>query len=634
VSLLSEKILNLPALPGVYLFKDAHGRVLYVGKAKRLSQRVRSYLAGDDGEPRHRELMAEASDLDVIMTETEVEALLLESTLIRQHHPHYNILLKDDKSFPYVRLSVQEEFPRLSVTRNLRSDGARYLGPFTDVKLLRRTLREVRRIFPVRTCRNFEDYRRADRPCLYYHIKRCVGPCYSRAAVRPDEYRALVDGMLLFLAGRDDELLTRLRAEMDVAATERRYEAAARRRDQIRLLEKARVPQKVVRSSGRDTDVLGLARHGRRAVVALLLVRGGRVIGKESRTLDRVEGREEADVLASFVAQHYLALTDLPARLVVGVGIDDATLLGEALGRHAGHRVEVVLPTRGRERQLVATAERNAALALEDTLSRAAGRRARYAPEVLELQKTLALEVPPHRVVCFDISNLGDEGAVAAVVASENGRPVKGLYRRMRIRRPGPDDFAMIGEAVERYWTHVESGELPRPDLVLVDGGIGQLGAARGALDRAATRPVPLIGLAKREETVVREGAPPLHLPRRSPSLRLLQRLRDEAHRFGLTYHRKLRGRARVTGALERIAGVGPARRSALLRAYGSVAALSAASPQEMVTRAGVPLSLATRVADALSGARHADANPEAPTSAPPPESGATSRDRGHGEAA
>ncbi|MEK7330516.1 MAG: excinuclease ABC subunit UvrC, partial [Candidatus Eisenbacteria bacterium] len=446
-------------------------------------------------------------------------------------------------------------------------------------KLLRRTLREVRRIFPVRTCRNFEDYRRADRPCLYYHIKRCAGPCYSRAAVHPDEYRALVDGVLLFLTGRDDELLARLRLEMDRAATERRYEAAARRRDQIRLLEKVRVPQKVVRASGRDADVLGLARHGRRAVVALLLVRGGRVVGKESRILDRVKAREEADVLASFVAQHYLARTDLPARLVVGVRMEEAALLGEALGRRAGHRVELVLPARGRERQLVATAERNAALALEDLEARAAGRRARFAPEVLALQKTLALDVPPHRVVCFDVSNLGGEGAVAAVVASENGRPLKGLYRRMRIRRPGPDDLAMIGEAVERYWTRVESGELPRPDLVMVDGGVGQLGAARRALDRAATRPVPLIGLAKREETVVREGAPPLHLPRRSPSLRLLQRLRDEAHRFGLTYHRRLRGRARLTGVLDRVAGVGPARRSALLRAYGSVAAVGAASP-------------------------------------------------------
>jgi excinuclease ABC subunit C len=609
VSILSEKTLNLPASPGVYLFKDASGRVLYVGKAKRLSQRVRSYLSEDDAEPKQRELMAEAVDLDVILTDTEVEAVLLEATLIRQHRPHYNILLKDDKSFPYVRIGVNEEYARLSVTRQVRSDGARYLGPFTDVKLLRRTLREVRRIFPVRTCRNFEDYRRANRPCLYYHIKRCVGPCFSRAAVQPDEYRALVEGLILFLTGRDEELLTRLRQDMDAAAAERRYEVAARRRDQIRLLERVRMPQKVVSATGRDADVLGLARHGRRAVVALLLVRSGRVVGKESRVLDRVEARDEADVLGSFVAQHYLARADMPARLVVGMRLEDAAVLGEALGRRSGHRVELVLPARGRERRLMASAERNAALALEDLEARAAGRRSRYAPEVLELQKTLALQSPPHRIVCFDVSNLGGEGAVAAAVATENGRPLKNLYRRMRIRRPGPDDVAMIGEAVERYWTRVESGELPRPDLVMVDGGIAQLASARRALDRAATRPVPLIGLAKREETVVREDASPLRLPRRSPSLRLLQRLRDEAHRFGLHYHRTLRGRTRVTGRLERVAGVGPARRAALLRAYGSVAALGAARPEEIAARAHVPLSLAMRVADALR-AGSGDADP------------------------
>jgi excinuclease ABC subunit C len=597
---LSEKILNLPAVPGVYLFKDPQGRVLYVGKAKRLSQRVRSYLAEDPVEPRHRDLVAEAVDLDVILTDTEVEALLLEATLIRQHRPHYNVLLKDDKSFPYVRVSVQEEFPRLSVTRNVRADGARYLGPYTDVKLLRRTLRQVRRIFPLRTCRNFEDYRRADRPCLYYHIQRCAGPCTRRAGVRPDDYRALVEGLLLFLTGRDDELLARLRREMDEASVARRYETAARRRDQIELLENARVPQRVVSAGGRDADVLGLARHGRRAVVALLLVRDGRVVGKETRTLERIDARDEAEVLGSFVAQHYLARAEVPARLVVGVAMPEAALLGEALARRAGHRVELVLPARGRERRLVAIAERNAALVLEDLEARAAGRRARFAPEVVELQKALALDTPPHRLVCFDVSNLGGEHAVASAVASENGQLRKGLYRRMRMRRAGPDDFAMIGEAVERYWARVESGELPRPDLVLVDGGVGQLAAARRALDRTASRPVPLIGLAKREETVVREGAPPLHLPRRSPSLRMLQRLRNEAHRFGLTYHRMLRGRARVTGALDRVSGVGPARRAALLRAYGSVAALGAAAPEEIAARAGVPLALATRVADAL----------------------------------
>jgi excinuclease ABC subunit C len=610
MSVLSEKIRNLPAVPGVYLFKDGLGRVLYVGKAKRLSDRVRSYLAGGQDE-RYQVpgLMAEAVDLDVVLTESEVEALLLESTLVRQHRPRYNILLKDDKSFPYVKVSVQEEVPRLSVTRQVRNDGARYLGPFADVRRMRRTLRELRRVFPVRTCRNFEDYRRKNRPCLYFHIRRCVGPCTTRSRVTPEEYRALVDGLVLFLTGRDDELLGRLQRDMTAASEVREYERAARLRDQIRLLETVRRPQDVVARGGRDSDALGIARHGRHAAVVMLRVRAGRLVGKESRLLDHAAEMPADELLRSFLVQHYLAQVEMPRRIVCADLPLDADAVSEALARHAGHRVEVAAPSRGRERRLITMAEHNAVLALEDLAARAAGRRARFAPEVAELQKVLGLAEPPHRMVCFDISNLGPEGAVAAVAASEDGRARPGLYRRMRIRRPGPDDFAMIAEAVERYWARVESGGIPRPDLVVVDGGIGQLHAARMALDRTATRPVPLIGLAKREETIVREGAPPLRLARRSLSLRALQRLRDEAHRFGLAYHRKLRRRDRLTSAIDQVPGVGPARRAALLKAFGSVAALRDAEPEAVAREARIPRPLAERVLATLragsDGAAH-----------------------------
>lgn len=602
MSVLSEKIHNLPAAPGVYLFKDPAGKVLYVGKAKSLLQRVRNYLGGDH-DAHILEMLARAADLDVILTGTEVEALLLESSLIRQHRPGFNILLQDDKSFPYVRVGVGEEFPRVSVTRQVRDDGARYLGPYTDVKRLRRTLREVRRIFPYRSCRNFDEYRRRNRPCLFFHIRRCLGPCTTHTRAAPGEYRAMVDGFLLFLTGRDQELLGRLRGEMQEAATAREYERAARRRDQIALLESARVPQAVVTRGGHDTDVVGLARHGRKAAVAILLLRGGRVVGKESRELDRAEGADDRDLLSSFLALHYLARADVPKRIAVGAELPDAGLIAEALSRQAGRRVDLLTPQRGRGRKLLAIAERNAALALEDAAARAAGRRARYSPDMLELQRELSLAEPPWRLVCFDISNLGAEGAVAAVVASENGRPRRALYRRMRIRHAGPDDFAMIGEAVERWWARVEAGEMPRPDLVVIDGGAGQLSAARAALDRTATGRVPLVALAKREETVVREDAPPLTLPRRSPALRALQRLRDEAHRFGLTYHRLLRSRARVTSELDRIPGIGPARRAALLRAFGSIAALREAPAGDIAERARLPLPLATRIAEHLAAA-------------------------------
>jgi excinuclease ABC subunit C len=601
VSALSEKIADLPALPGVYLFKDARGEVLYVGKALSLAARVRSYLVHDPARPQMDEMMARAADLDTILSGTEVEALLLESTLIRQHRPYYNVLLKDDKSFPFVRLSVQEEWPRLSVTRRVLDDGARYVGPFTDVKALRRTLRDLRRIFPLRTCRNFEDYRRQDRPCLYYHIRRCAGPCYSRARVEQAEYRGLVDGLLLLLTGRNDELLARLRREMAEAAEARRYEVAAQRRDQIGLLERARVPQAVVSADPRDTDVLGFARHGGRAAIATLFVREGRVIGKETRVVERAQGLDDGALFETWVTQYALTRSDLPRRVLLVALPEGHAVLAAALSRRAGRTVELAAPARGRARRLVDLAERNAAAALEQLAARDAGRRARYSEAVVGLQRELGLPAPPHRMVCFDVSNFGGDQAVAAVVASEDGRPRKGLYRRMRMRRPGPDDFAMIGEAVERYWVHVESGELPRPDLVVIDGGAGQVGAARASLDRVATRPVALIGLAKREELVVREHLADLRLPRRSEALRALQRLRDEAHRFGLDYHRKLRSRARIGSVLDRIPGVGPARRAALLKAFGSVDALREATPEAIAERTRVPLPLARRVAESLA---------------------------------
>lgn len=597
----SDRISDLPALPGVYLFKDARGEVLYVGKAVSLASRVRSYLAADPLRPRMEEMTARASEVDTILTATEAEALLLESTLIRQHRPHYNVLLKDDKSFPFVKLSLQDEFPRVSVTRRIKDDGARYLGPFTDVRALRRTLRDLRRVFPVRTCSDFEDHRREDRPCLYFHIKRCVGPCYSRARVDRAAYRGLVDHLGMVLAGRDAELLTRLRREMDEAAASRRYELAAQRRDQVQLLEGVQVPQTMVSGDARSTDVLGVARHGNRAAIATVLVRGGRVIGKETRILERAEGLDEAGVLEAWAAQHALAQHDLPRRILVSALPASHVALTEALSRRAGRRVDMRAPVRGRALRLVRIAERNAAHALEQAQARTAGRRARFSVATQELQRVLALPAPPHLMVCFDISNSGGDSAVAAVVASEDGRPRRSLYRRMRMRSPGPDDFAMIAEAVGRYWLRVESGELPRPDLVVIDGGAGQVSAARAALQPVATAPVAMVGLAKREELIIREGLPDLRLPRRSQALRALQRLRDEAHRFGLDYHRSLRSRARIGSALDAVPGVGPTRRAAMLKAFGSVEALRTATAEQIAERAGVPRSLAERVSEFLA---------------------------------
>jgi len=342
------------------------------------------------------------------------------------------------------------------------------------------------------------------------------------------------------------------------------------------------------------------------------------VVGKETRLLGRADALDDPALLQQFLTQHYLGTALVPRRLVTAVAPAEAPVTLEALGARAGRRVELLVPRRGRMRLLLRSAERNAAHALEDAVARVAGRRAHFSPEVLELQQALGLAEPPWRMVCFDVSNLGSEGAVAAVVAAENGKPRTGLYRRMRMRRPGPDDLAMIGEAVERYWTRVESGEEPRPDLLVVDGGAGQVHAARQALERVATRAVPLVGLAKREETVVREQGGPLSLPRRGAALRTLQRLRDEAHRFGLAYHRGLRGRARIVSVLDEVPGIGPARRAALLRAFGSVAAVAGATSEEIAQRAGLPHALAGRVVARLgAGAPQSAAMRPVPSAGP-----------------
>ena len=384
------------------------------------------------------------------------------------------------------------------------------------------------------------------------------------------------------------------------AADAREFERAARLRDQVALLEKARVPQTMVSPGARDSDVIGLARHGSRAAVATLVLRGGRIVGKESRFIERAESLDDAELLRLVVSQHYLHRPGLPRRLVMASLPADAEALREALSQQAGGAVGLVVPQRGREHTLLATSQRNAALALEDADARRTGRRARYSSDVLELQRVLALASPPHRVVCFDISNLGAEHAVAAVVASEGARPRRSLYRRMRIRRPGPDDFAMIGEAVGRYWAHVTAGELPRPDLVVIDGGLGQLNAARLALEAIEPSPVPMIGLAKREEEIVREGRPALRLPRRSPALRSLQRLRDEAHRFALAYHLKLRARRIRESVLDDIPGIGKKRKEQLLQHFGSVHRLSRAPIEAIAAIAGIGPTTAETIRNEL----------------------------------
>ncbi|MGH7726759.1 MAG: excinuclease ABC subunit UvrC [Candidatus Eiseniibacteriota bacterium] len=595
---------RLPPSPGCYLFKNRQGRIIYVGKAKRLDSRVRSYFqAGRIPHPRTDRLVRLVDDVDVIVTGSEAEALILEATLVREHQPLFNVRLKDDKTFPWVKLSVQETYPRLTVTRQVLDDGARYFGPFTDVSGMRRTLRFLRQIFPIRTCANIEPYLRADRPCLNYHIRRCAGPCYSASGVTAEDHRRLVERFALLLSGKDDEVRSLLASDMARAAGERRYEDAATVRDQMALLDRLSAGQKILGPGAYDADAIGLAREGDRAVIAVLHVREGRVTGQDSHALRGVRGQTEERVLHEFILQHYLRAEAWPEAIWLTREPADAETLAQAL-RSQGRPIALEWAKRARARTLLDAAAENARLALEVALARQGGRTVRYQPGVYELQSALGLERPPFRVVCFDISNIQGAEPVASVTVMENGQAKRSDYRRMRMRTPGPDDFAMMREAVTRYFTRVAGGTIPTPDLVVVDGGVGQVGAALEALEETGCAALPLVGLAKREEEIVRVSGEVLRLPRRSPALRGLMRLRDEAHRFAITYHRKLRTRRTVKSVLDDVPGIGPARRRALLGAFGSVAELVQADAETIAARARVPRAVAERVLTHLAATK------------------------------
>jgi excinuclease ABC subunit C len=582
--------------------KDQSGRVLYIGKAKRLDHRVRSYLVPAPAlHPRTGRMMRLVADLDFIVTESEAEALVLESTLVREHRPHFNIRLKDDKTFPWVKLSVKEEVPRLSITRKLVDDGSRYFGPFTDVGALRRTMRVLRRVFPLRTCADLEHYRRIDRPCLNYYIRRCVGPCYSKAQVSPETYGELVEGMALFLSGNQDEVRRRLEGDMGRAAEARDYERAALIRDQLTRVDTVQQVQRMAGPGEREADALGVARQGNDACVAMLQLRGGRVVGREMRFLRGTRGSESADILEDFIAQYYLRQESVPREVWLPDLQLDLAVLQEALDG-AEQSTRLRRAQRGRPRRLAQLAQENAETALEARLAHRAGRPAHHHPGVYDLQRALDLEQPPNRAVCLDVSNLGATDAVASVVVSENGQPRRSDYRRMRMRGVGPDDFAMMKEAVRRYFTRVARAEHPRPDLVIVDGGVGQVRAAQEALEELGLGGMALIGIAKKEERIVFADGKELTLPRRSRGLRSVMRLRDEAHRFAVSYHRKLRGRRTIGSVLDGIPGIGPTRRRELLSMFGSVEALRGASVNEIVSRTRIPRTVAERLLASLHG--------------------------------
>jgi excinuclease ABC subunit C len=597
---LKRKIASLPTLPGVYVFKGAGGTVLYVGKAKRLDQRVRSHFQSPDliG-PRQVALTRKVLDLDFIAVDSEGDALLLEATLVREHQPPYNIRLKDDKRYPYIRVSWQEAFPRMSLVRRIERDGGRYFGPYTEVKALRQLLRMTQTIFPMRSCQDIDAHIAAGRECLDFHIGRCTGPCIGMQTQA--EYRSMVEQFCDFLAGKREHVVETLQALQKEAAARREYERAGRIRDQVRGLESILARQRVVDLSGSEADVVGVARQGEAACAVIFKIRERRVLSRDVRWLSGAGKTDEAELLRAFLTLYYTRAEQVPACVLVEVEPEEMKLLEEVLSSSSGAGVRVRTPRGPAERALVRTARRNASLLLgheADDTEGARPLRANEFEEALELQRELGLAHLPRRVRCFDVSTIQGRHTVASMVTFRDGTPFKGEYRRFRIATvPGQDDFASMAEAVGRHAARVQEGEIEPADLIVIDGGVGQLEAARGAARGTPLEGVPFVGLAKRlEEIFVPGRRDSLVLSRRSPAVKLLMRIRDEAHRFAIGYHRLVRAKAARASALDTIPGLGPKRRALLLQRFGSLERMRRQPADAIAAVPGIGPRMAKRI--------------------------------------
>ncbi|HEX2202268.1 MAG TPA: excinuclease ABC subunit UvrC [Longimicrobium sp.] len=604
---LQDKLKHLPTRPGVYLMKDAAGEILYVGKAKSLRSRVRSYFAsGAQHGIKTHELVRRVADLDTIVVDTEAEALMLENNLIKEHRPRFNINLKDDKTYPYIKVTA-ERFPRVYVTRKLVKDGGRYFGPYTDVRRMRQALELVKRLYTVRSCHYDLPKEVPARPCLDYHIGRCKAPCVALQS--EEDYRGMLDEIVEVLGGHTRLVANRLRAEMQQAAAEMSFERAAELRDALQQLEALEQRQRVVDVTGADRDVVGFARDGAEGCGVVLLIREGKLLGREVTFLANLADESDASAFGAFVTRQYTdrAIRDaasVPGQVFLPLDFDDRGVLEELLREHAGRAVRLHVPQRGEKVQLVALAEQNARHQLEERKLIAQSSASRAPDALYELQEVLELSSVPRTIVCFDISHTQGTEVVASGVFFENGEPAKGEYKRFKIRGEwGNDDFASMHEVVTRYFSRrVQEGK-PLPDLAVIDGGKGQLGAARKALEALDLPQQATIGLAKREEEIFVPGRPDsIRLPRRSPALRLLQRIRDEAHRFAIGYNRKLRTKRTIRSELSTIPGVGKARQQALIERFGSLRGVAAASEAEIASLPGFGAALARKVKETVGG--------------------------------
>jgi excinuclease ABC subunit C len=603
---LEDRLKALPAKPGVYLFRDGRGDVLYVGKAKSLRPRVRSYFQRTtDGRAQIQQLPGRVADIEVIVTGSEVEALHLEQNLVKRHRPPFNVRLRDDKSFPYIAVTVEDEYPRVMFTRERHRQGVWYFGPYANAKKVRETLDVLNRVFPYRPCEGPKPGRHSGIPCLDYHIDRCLAPCVGY--VTKDDYRGIIDGVIEFLSGNVKPIQRELEQKMHEAAREERFEDAARYRNRLFAVQHLVERQSVERQSVGNVDVIGFAADEDRAVVQIFPLRGGKMIDRHSFHLENVAGQDVTTVLESFCLEYYGSAPSVPPQIVVPRDAGDLSALAEFLSDRRGARVEVRPAERGEKRRLQQLADENARHALVTEQAATEQKRARRAEALEELREALNLESLPLRIECYDISHAMGQDPVASMVVFQDALSRKADYRKFGIKTAGadPDDFAAMAEVITRRFARLSDGTgeshdssfATAPNLVVVDGGKGQLSAALAAMQQFDLPRVAVIALAKREEEVYVPGASdPIVLARNNPGLQLLQRIRDEAHRFALGFHRQRRESRGFASLFDELEGVGPARRRALLQHFGSVEEMAAASQEELEGVPGVPAAVARRI--------------------------------------
>ncbi|MDD5468726.1 MAG: excinuclease ABC subunit UvrC [Anaerolineales bacterium] len=602
----------LPQKPGCYLMKDTTGKVIYVGKAINLRNRVRSYFhAAAQQDRKTHQLVSKIVGIEWIVVDSELEALILEMNLIKKHRPRYNVRLKDDKRYPYIKVHWADPFPKVTVTRQMVQDGSRYFGPYTSVWAVHQTLDVLRRIFPYLTCdRTITG--QDERACLYYDIKLCAGPCIG--AISQEGYRQMIDDLSKFLHGRTEPIVSRLQAEMEKASAELRFERAAAIRDQLRAIESVVERQKVISSEYIDSDVIAMARSDGDACMQVFFIRGGKLIGREYFMVEGAEDIPDASVMSAFLKQFYDQTPRIPEQVLLPQEIEEAQIIRQWLRQKSGgQKVEILVPHQGQQQELVRMAAENAAETLTVLQAQWEADRHRQTQALAELQQSLALEIPPTRIECYDISNTQGTAAVGSMVVFEQGVPKKKLYRHFNIRNvSGPDDFASMEEVLRRRFNRwkaaQELAEAPGkkpdeafarlPDLLIVDGGRGQLGRAVAVLEAFQLNDqIAVAGLAKQhEELFVPERSASILLPRQSQGLYLLQRIRDEAHRFAITSHRKLRTKQGLASRLDSIPGIGPARRKLLLNHFGSIHDIQNASFEELSAVPGITPRLAEAI--------------------------------------